>query len=118
MVRARVREHGKRALFDAINIACESSYLRGETWFNFDWLIKPNNFDKLIAGNYNHEQRAQQQLELNNVKLGKGEQIDNQGNRFYMQGRTKVIVPFDAEPRPSDSHYWSESRKTWYYNGM
>lgn len=118
MVRARVREHGKRALFDAINIACESSYLRGETWFNFDWLIKPNNFDKLIAGNYNHEQRAQQQLELNNVRLGKGEQIDNQGNRFYMQGRTKVIVPFDAEPRPSDSHYWSESRNTWYYNGM
>lgn len=118
MVRARVREHGKAALVDAIKLACDSSYLRGATWFNFDWMIKPNNFDKLLAGNYNREQQAQLQLEINNVRLGFGEQIDQQGNRFYMQGKTKVIVPIDAPPRQSNGYYWSDSQQKWYYNGM
>ena len=116
MVRARIREHGKKSFMQAILMACQSSYLRGQTWFNFDWMIKPNNFDKLISGNYNHEEQAQQQLEVNKTRLGYNEAIDEQGNRYYLQGygKHKVIVPMDAPPRPSETMFWSNFTKSWY----
>ena len=117
MVRARIREHGKKSFMQAILMACQSSYLRSQTWFNFDWMIKPNNFDKLISGNYNHEEQAQQQLESNKTRLGYKESIDEQGNRYYLQGygKHKVIVPMDAPPRPAfDNCYWSQSQNKWY----
>lgn len=117
MVRARIREHGKKTFMFAIQKACQSSYLKSQTWFNFDWLIKPNNFDKLIAGNYNHDQQTQPQICNDNSQLGYMEQIDQQGNRFYMQGKMKVVVPLNAPPRPnSDRCYWSNTRQEWYYD--
>lgn len=53
MVRARIREHGKKAFVEAIIKASKSDVFAGASWFSFDWMIRPNNFDKVIAGNYN-----------------------------------------------------------------
>jgi hypothetical protein len=58
MVRARVRQYGKEKLVEAINKAVQSEFIRNSSWFNFDWLIRPNNFDKVIAGNFDNRQQT------------------------------------------------------------
>lgn len=55
MVKARISEHGKTALVTAIDKSAASDFLAGAVWFNFDWLIRPNNFDKIISGNYDNK---------------------------------------------------------------
>ncbi len=55
MLRARIAEHGKTALITAIEKAAASDFLAGAPWFNFDWMIRPNNFDKIISGNYDNK---------------------------------------------------------------
>ena len=56
-VRARMKQYGKDCFFDAIDRIRESNFLQGRNdrgWtITFDWLIKPNNFPKVIEGNYN-----------------------------------------------------------------
>lgn len=54
-VRARIRENGKETFIAAIEKACASQFLADASWFNFDWMICPNNFDKLITGNYDNK---------------------------------------------------------------
>ena len=55
LVRARIISHGKRKFQEAIDKAASSDFLMGSTWFNFDWFIRPNNFDKIITGNYDNK---------------------------------------------------------------
>lgn len=55
MVRARIASYGKQAFVTAIDKASSSEYLASVSWFNFDWMIRPNNFDKLISGNYDKQ---------------------------------------------------------------
>lgn len=55
MVRARIRTYGKEAFAEAILKACASDFLARQQWFSFDWLISPNNFDKVISGNYDNK---------------------------------------------------------------
>ena len=56
MLAARCREYGKEAIQQVITNAANSSFLngRGNHGFvaNFDWLIRPNNFVKVLEGNY------------------------------------------------------------------
>ncbi len=49
------------------------------------------------------------------IKLGPGEMIDDDGNRYYINqwSKTKIIVPDDAPPRPSERHVWGKSEKCW-----
>ena len=57
MVNARIQEYGKRAVFDVINYTSESLFLNGGgdkgAVFDFDWVFRPNNFLKVLEGNYN-----------------------------------------------------------------
>ena len=58
LVSARIKQYGKEAFFKCIDEVKQSSFLQGRTsrpWtnFNFDWLICPNNFPKVLEGNYN-----------------------------------------------------------------
>jgi hypothetical protein len=61
-IRARIREHGKEAFAHMIQLASKSDFLKGENQHGFtatfDWLIKPNNFQKVIEGNYENRRRA------------------------------------------------------------
>lgn len=56
MLKARIVEYGVDKVIDAINnIAC-SAFLKGQNdsgWtITFDWFVKPNNFLKVLEGNY------------------------------------------------------------------
>lgn len=55
-LRARLREHGKGAVLCAFDKAAASSFLNGggNNGFvaNFDWVVRPNNFPKVLEGNY------------------------------------------------------------------
>ena len=50
------------------------------------------------------------------AKSNRYEMIDEQGNRYYLQGygKHKVIIPSDAPPRPSETMFWSNFTKSWY----
>lgn len=53
----RVEEYGEEKISEAIKNIEHSSFLQGQNdrgWvINFDWFIKPNNFVKVLEGNYN-----------------------------------------------------------------
>ncbi|CAM2952236.1 phage replisome organizer N-terminal domain-containing protein [Hathewaya histolytica] len=56
LLNARVKEYGIDKVIDAIGNINKSSFLKGQNnkgWtITFDWLIKPNNFLKVLEGNY------------------------------------------------------------------
>ena len=58
-VLARSKEYGKESIMIAIQKAAESSYLNGGTKqgfvASFDWIFRPNNFPKVLEGNYDNE---------------------------------------------------------------
>lgn len=64
MVSARIKEYGKDAFFKCIEEVKQSSFLQGKTkrpWtgFNFDWLVCPSNFPKVLEGNYNDNRKTE-----------------------------------------------------------
>lgn len=55
MLDARVKEHGKDAVAVVIKKAADSSWLNGggrKFQATFDWIMRPNNFLKVLEGNY------------------------------------------------------------------
>lgn len=56
MLHARVQEYGEEEVMNAVRGVKESSFLQGNNnkgWIiTFDWFIKPNNFIKVLEGNY------------------------------------------------------------------
>lgn len=56
MLRARVNEYGVDAVLEAIENIRKSSFLRGQNgkgWtITFEWFVAPNNFIKVLEGNY------------------------------------------------------------------
>lgn len=66
MLTARVREYGIDMVYEVITKAAASSFLNGggNRGFvaDFEWLMRPNNFPKVLEGNYdNHETTNQTQ---------------------------------------------------------
>ena len=66
MVAARIKEHGKDSFHQCIEEIKQSSFLLGKTpkpWtnFNFDWMICPSNFAKVLEGNYNDNRKRNEQ---------------------------------------------------------
>ena len=59
---ARVKEYGKDAIFEMIDKAAVSDFLNGRNnrgfVATFDWLVRPNNFPKVIDGNYDNDNNA------------------------------------------------------------
>ena len=58
VVNARVKEHGKDAVAVAIRKAANSSWLNGgggKFHASFDWIFKPDNFIKVLEGNYDDQ---------------------------------------------------------------
>lgn len=80
LVRARVRAHGKKGFREAVDKACASDFLAGAKWFNFDWLIRPNNFDKVMAGNFDNRQTQRNNgKQETTARLGLGD-VSRPGN--------------------------------------
>lgn len=58
MLRKRIKDYGLDTVLAAIEKVRESDFLNGKNsngWvINFDWFIKPNNFPKVLEGNYDN----------------------------------------------------------------
>lgn len=61
MLKGRIREYGMNDLLKAMDNIRHSDFLRGENkngWMiTFDWFVKPNNFLKVLEGNYNEDRK-------------------------------------------------------------
>ncbi len=55
-LKARIAEYSEEDVFRAIENIKQSNFLKGENdrgWrINFDWFVAPNNFPKVLEGNY------------------------------------------------------------------
>lgn len=65
MLKARIRQYGVDKVLEAIEKIKVSDYLQGKNRHNwsikFDWFVRPNNFPKVLEGNYDngsHEKRT------------------------------------------------------------
>lgn len=83
LLKGRIREYGIDEVLNAINNVCNSDFLRGENnrgWMiTFDWFVKPNNFTKVLEGNYNV-------IKGGDIKHGTGRTA---------QAHVKPLIPFD-----------------------
>lgn len=65
MLRARIRENGVDVVLEAIENIKKSPFLLGDNkkgWqITFDWFVRPNNFPKVLEGNYINEDVAESQ---------------------------------------------------------
>lgn len=62
MLRARINEHGRERVLEAFQKAAASEFLngKGNRGFiaNIDWVLRPNNFTKVLEGNYDGQYNA------------------------------------------------------------
>lgn len=83
LLKGRIREYGIDEVLNAINNVHNSDFLRGENnrgWMiTFDWFVKPNNFTKVLEGNYNV-------IKGGDVKHGTGRTA---------QSHVKPLIPFE-----------------------
>ncbi len=61
-IRARINDFGKDGFAEMIHKASKSNFLRGDGnkgfVANFDWMIRPTNFQKIIEGNYDNRNKG------------------------------------------------------------
>lgn len=74
---ARFKQHGKEALRKAVINAATSTFLNGggskPFVASFDWIMRPNNFPKVLEGNYSYDLSSN-----NNSSHGTGQQLTAQ----------------------------------------
>lgn len=67
MLRARVNEYGPDTVVEAIDNIRRSPFLKGQSregWvITFEWFVKPNNFVKVLEGNYDDRRGAAPQTD-------------------------------------------------------
>lgn len=75
MLCARIREYSAEEVIQAIGKIEQSSFLKGEKGFvaSFDWFIKPNNFPKVLEGNYDDRESGGQIKPNKQAIYGSGE---------------------------------------------
>lgn len=65
MLSARIRQYGEDAVFEAIENIKTSDFLQGKNkrgWaITMDWFVRPDNFPKVLEGNYNEKSATNQQ---------------------------------------------------------
>ncbi|MEN8078217.1 hypothetical protein ABFP60_14720 [Clostridioides difficile] len=71
---ARIKEYGEDSIINAIKNINSSSFLKGQNKNNwvitFDWLIKPNNFIKVLEGNYDDIKSKIKNKEMKEKDIG------------------------------------------------
>lgn len=62
LLSARLKEHGEDSIYEAMDRIRASSFLKGQNktgWtISFDWLVRPNNYIKVLEGNYEDKNKA------------------------------------------------------------
>ena len=96
MLNARFKEYGLAQIIQAIENIKKSSFLRGQSKSNFivcfDWMIKPNNFIKVLEGNYSDNKKegntngsTKQDIKSTSPKTitGEGEELAKRAQELY-----------------------------------
>ncbi len=63
MLRARIKDYGIGSVLEAVEIVRASDFLMGRATdfqITFDWFVKPNNFLKVVNGNYDNREKKEQ----------------------------------------------------------
>ena len=87
MLKARIEEYSLDEVIQAIQSISKSSFLKGQNprnWtITFDWLVKPNNFLKVIEGNYLDKEGSSggYSSSYNGTEKGIGTDIDDIAKR-------------------------------------
>jgi len=101
MLRGRINEHGKDAFFRVVELAMQSSFLKGQNsrgWAaTFDWLIKPTNFEKVLSGNYTDRPSLFQQPQNKNGKVAPMQAFENMMQKFAGQQKPQTTEDIDFE---------------------
>lgn len=83
MLKARIDEFGEDAVLVAISKVGKSSFLKGQNqrkWSaNFDWFILPNNFPKVLEGNYDDKEGEA----CGQTKSQRAEELDEKYKHLY-----------------------------------
>lgn len=92
MLKARIDEYSLEEILEAINNIKSSPFLQGKNdrgWtIDFEWFVRPNNFPKVLEGNYIYEKKEEPR-KTNGIKplTGPGERI---GPKFSTHIRGEV----------------------------
>lgn len=74
LLKARIKECGIEGIYEAIEKVKNSDFLRGQNksgWtITFDWFVRPQNFQKVIEGNYDNKQERKGGFKSNPQELG------------------------------------------------
>lgn len=72
LLHARIKEYGQDKVLKAIENIKYSNFLKGQnnkSWtITFDWLVKPNNFIKVLEGNYANKEKQSEAIVINEAK--------------------------------------------------
>ncbi len=91
MLKTRIKEYGLEGIFQAIDNIAQSDFLQGKALgkngkpfhLTFDWFIRPDNFPKILEGNYSNKPSNQSTNQV--VYQGNGCQVEVEstaGNAF------------------------------------
>lgn len=62
-LKSRLKEYDLESVLNALELACQSAFLNGKNdrsfTASFDWVIRPNNFPKVLEGNYTDKPKKQ-----------------------------------------------------------
>lgn len=90
-VRARWKEHGRKAVAAVLQKSFSSKFLNGnnrENWIaDFDWIFRPNNFVKILEGKYNDEKTGRY---INGRQLSSAEEA-------YLRNSNDLIARAEQE---------------------
>lgn len=90
MVMARLKEYGEESVRLMIDKAAMSSFLNGKSnrgWMaSFDWIMRPNNFAKVLEGNYDDRKQG-----------------NNGDEQSYYQGTAELMQRLNREREAKNS---------------
>ncbi|WP_428817331.1 helix-turn-helix domain-containing protein [Clostridium butyricum] len=101
-LKARIKEYGLENMLKAIDSVKTSDFLKGQNKNNwiitFDWLIKPNNFTKVLEGNYLNRAEKFPIQKKSTSSFNNFEPREFYSNPGQMDALEKKLLGWDDEP--------------------
>lgn len=101
-LKARIKEYGLENMLKAIDSVKTSDFLKGQNKNNwiitFDWLIKPNNFTKVLEGNYLNRTEKFPIQKKSTSSFNNFEPREFYSNPGQMDALEKKLLGWDDEP--------------------
>lgn len=97
LLKARENEYSKEKVIEAIRNINNSNFLKGyeKSWvIRFDWFIKPNNFIKVLEGNYNDSKSNKP----NNL-YNKDDRTDEAERQAFIESKLQQKIPINYKNR-------------------